>query len=322
MKRILKQISFLVIVFATVSISFAQVKFETKLSKKKLGINERLRVDFEMDKDGDNFNPPSFSDFTVIGGPNTSVSNTWLNGKRSYKKTYTYFLAPKKRGTFTLKQATIEIDGNVYKTIPVKVTVTKAVNKPKDGNNADYVASETVHLVAEISNANPYLNEALTVVYKLYVAPTTGVSNWREVDNPRYNDFWSQDIEVKALKQENGTYKGEDYRFVVLKRTVLYPQKTGKLEIEPLSLDITVEVPTNRRDLFGSRIMSQVHKIVSAGSRTINVKPLPEQGKPADFTGAVGDFDFKVSTSKSQLNATESLQLKIEVTGKGNFKIV
>ena len=318
--KFLKHITLLLIILAT-SIATAQVKFEVKVSKKKLGINERLRVDFEMNKDGDNFNPPGFDNFTVVGGPNQSVSNSWINGQRSYTKTYSYFLSPKKRGTFTINQATIEIDGQTYKTSPVNITVTSAVSQPTDGNNAEYIASENIHLVAEVSNSTPYLNEAITVVYKLYVSPNTGVSNWREIDNPRYNDFWSQNIDIKGLKVQNGTYKGEDYRYVVLRRTVLYPQKTGKLNIEPLSLDITVDVPTNRRDIFGGRLMTQVHKTVSAGNRTINVKPLPELGKPKDFTGAVGDFEFKVTTSKTELNATESLQAKVEVSGNGNLKL-
>ena len=102
---------------------------------------------------------------------------------------------------------------------------------------------------------------------------------------------------------------------MVLRKTVLYPQKSGKLEIEPLSLDISVEVPTNRRDIFGGRLMTQVQKRVSAGSKSIQVKALPEEGKPADFSGAVGDFNFKLSTSKTHLNATESLQARVEVTG-------
>ncbi|PNQ74902.1 BatD protein [Hanstruepera neustonica] len=313
---------FLVLMLLLVtSVTSAQVTFEAKVSKKKLGINERLRVDFEMNKDGDNFNPPDFANFMVVGGPNQSVSNSWINGKRSYSKTYSYFLAPKRQGTFTITQATIEIEGEVYKTTPIQITVTAAVDKPKDGNNADYIASENIHLVAEVSKTNPYLNEAITVVYKLYVSPNTGVSNWREIDNPKYSDFWSQNIDIKGLKVQNGTYRGEDYRYVVLRKTVLYPQKTGKLEIEPLSLDITVDVPTNRRDIFGARLMNQVHKTVSAGNRTINVKPLPEKGKPADFTGAVGDFYFKVTTSKYELNASESLQAKVEVSGKGNLKL-
>jgi hypothetical protein len=318
--KILKYISILLIVLTT-SIVSSQVKFEAKVSKKKLGINERLRIDFEMNQDGDNFNPPNFFGFTVIGGPNQSVSNSWLNGVRSYKKTYSYFLAPKKQGTFTIKQATISIEGETYKTLPIKIVVTSAVKHPNDPNNPNYIASENIHLVAEISKTNPYLNEAITVVYKLYVSPNTGVDNWREIDSPRYNDFWSQNIDMQGQKVLNGTYKGEDYRYLILRRTVLYPQKTGKLNIAPLSLDITVQVPTNRRDIFGSRLMTRVHKTVSAGNKTINVRPLPETGKPVDFTGAVGDFSFKVITSKTELDASESLQVKVEVRGKGNLKL-
>jgi len=317
----MKKAYIIVLLLFASQLTFAQITFETKVSKNKLGVNERLRVDFEMNKDGDNFNPPDFQNFTVVGGPNTSVSNSWVNGVRSYKKTYSYFLAPKKQGNFSIKQATIEIDGEIYKTQVVNVTITAAVDRPNDPNNVDYIADENIHLVAEVSKTNPYLNEAITVVYKLYVSPNTGVSNWREINTPRFNDFWSQNIDIKGLKVLNGTYKGEDYRYVVLRKTVLYPQKTGKLDIEPLSLDITVDVPTNRRDIFGGRLMTQAHKTVSAGNRSINVKPLPEKGKPIDFTGAVGSFDFTVTTSKKELKATESLLAKIEVQGNGNLKL-
>ena len=316
----LKHITILLLILTSGVLS-AQVKFEAKVSKKKLGINERLRVDFEMNKDGDNFNAPNFENFKIVAGPNQSVSTSWINGKRSYKKTYSFFLAPKKRGNFTIKQATIVVNDQVYKTSPIKVTVTKAVDKPKDGNNADYIASENIHLVASVSNSKPYLNQAITVEYRLYVSPNTGVSNWREIDNPKFDGFWSQNTSGKGQKIKNGTYKGEDYRYVTLHRSTLYPQKTGKLDIEPLSLDVTVDVPTNRRDIFGGRLMTQVHKTVSAGKRTINVKPLLEEGKPLDFTGAVGEFQFNLSTSKTELNATESLQAKLEVSGKGNLKL-
>jgi len=299
----------------------AQVSFEAKVSKKRLGINERLRIDFTMNTDGDNFEPPSFKNFTVVGGPSQSINNSWINGTRSFSKSYSYFLAPKKRGEFTIGQATIEIEGKIYKTVPVKITVTAAIDKPKDPNDPNYIASEKIHLVAEISNGNPYLNEAITVVYKLYVAQNTGVRNWREIDNPRYSDFWSQNIDVKGINIQQGTYKGEDYRYVVLRKTVLYPQKTGKLSIEPLSLDVTVEVPSNRRDVFGRSFMSTVNRTVSSKNRTLDVKPLPESGKPENFSGAVGDFDFKVTTNKQTLNATEALELKVTASGKGNLKL-
>ena len=299
----------------------SQVSFDAKVSKKQLGINERLRVDFTMNTDGDNFEPPSFENFTVVGGPSQSINNSWINGVRSFSKSYSYFLAPKKRGEFTIGQATIEIEGKTYKTLPVKITVTAAIDKPKDPNDPNYIASEKIHLVAEISNGNPYLNEAITVVYKLYVAQNTGVRNWREIDNPRYNDFWSQNIDVKGIDIKQGTYNGEDYRYVILRKTVLYPQKTGKLTIEPLSLDITVEVPSNKRDVFGRSFMSTVNRTVASKNKVINVKPLPESGKPESFSGAVGSFDFKMATNKQSLNATEALELKVSVSGKGNLKL-
>ncbi|RMA66136.1 BatD family protein [Ulvibacter antarcticus] len=301
----------------------AQVNFDAKVSKKRLGINERLRIDFEMNQDGDNFNPPDFDGFRVVGGPNQSVSNSWINGKRSYSKTYSYFLSPQKRGKLRIAQATIEIEGQTYKTLPMDVEVTAAVEVPKDGNNAEYVASENVHLVAEVSNANPYLNEAITVVYKMYVSHDVSItSNWREIDTPKYSDFWSQNIDNQgSFKIYEGKYDGQDYRYVILRTTVLYPQKTGKLDIEPLTLDVPIDVPGNRRDLFGRRLTTRVNKTISAGNRTINVKPLPVDGKPVDFAGAVGSFQFKVGTNKTVLDANEALELTTTVSGTGNLKL-
>jgi hypothetical protein len=297
------------------------VQFEAKVSKSELGVNERLRIEFTMNKDGDNFVPPSFDGFQVLMGPNQSVSHSWVNGKRSFSKTYSYILDPQAKGTFTIKQAEVEIDGSIYKTTPITITVSEAVNDPNAPPSATEIAGDNLHLVAEVSNANPYLNEAISVVYKLYVSPRINVSNFVPKANPTYNNFWSQDIRVSRYQVETGLYKGEQYRYVILKKTVLYPQKTGKLEIEPLALDVTVDVPTNRRDIFGGRLYNQINKTVTAGKRTITVKALPENGKPAGFTGAVGQFTFDVVTTKSDLKANESLTAKLQVSGTGNLKL-
>jgi hypothetical protein len=297
------------------------VTFEMKLSKNKLGINERLRVDFEMNRDGDNFVPPDFEGFKVLMGPSQSISSSWINGVRSYSKTYSYTLSPTARGKFTINQATIVIEGETYKSLPGGVEVTAAVDKPSDQMTVDDIADENLHLVAEVSKSDPYLNEAISVVYKLYVSPSITVSNFRPLDNPKYNNFWSQDMPFSKYNIQSGSYQGKSYRYVVLKRVVLYPQKSGELEIEPLSLDVTLDVPTNRRDFFGGQIYSQTNKTVSAGRRIINVMPLPAAGRPAGFSGAVGKFDFEVSASKNNLKASESLQARVEVSGKGNLKL-
>ena len=312
---------FIYVLIFSFNLLAGQVSFDAKVSKKTLGINERLQIDFSMNEDGDNFIPPSFENFKVVGGPSQSISNSWINGERTYSKTYTYFLAPKKRGSFNIGQASIEVKDVIYKTSPIKIDVTAAVDIPKDPNAPEYLASKSIDLVAEISKTNPYLNEAISVVYKLYIAENTGIRNWNEIDKPRYNDFWSQNIDVKELKVQEGIYKGENYRYVVLKKTILYPQKTGELSLEPLTLDVSVEVPSNRRDIFGRRAMTTVNRTVTAGKRNIKVKPLPQQGRPEDFSGAVGDFNFKVESSKKTLIVSEAFNLKLEVSGRGNLML-
>ena len=299
----------------------AQVQFEAKVSKQTLGLNERLRIDFTMNDDGDNFTPPNFEGFKIIAGPSQQVSQSWVNGKSSFNKTYSYFLLPTQKGSLVIRQASIDIRGQIYKTSPIKITVTAAVDQPRDPNDSQVSADDSLHLVAEISNTNPYINEPITVVYKIYFSYNIGITNWRELDKPKYNDFWSQNIDIKQLVAEEGKYNGEKYRFVTLRKTVLYPQKSGKLVIEPLSLDVDVQLPSNRRNIFGQVLLVEDHKRVSAGAKTISVKALPESGKPADFSGAVGRFVFKVTPSKTNLKSGESLDLDVSVSGTGNLKL-
>ncbi len=299
----------------------AQVQFEAKVSKTTLGLNERLRIDFTMNADGDNFSPPNFEGFRVVGGPFQQMSQQWVNGRGSFTKAYSYILLPSQKGTLVIRQASIEINGQIYKTTPLKINVTAAVEVPKDPNDTQVAVDNELHLVAETSKVNPYINEPITVVYKLYFSNNIGISNFRELGKPKYNDFWSQNIDIKQLVAEEGMYNGQHYRCVVLRKTVLYPQKSGKLTIEPLSLDIDVQVPTNRRNIFGQVLMTEDHKRVSAGAKTIGVKPLPEKGKPIDFSGAVGKFSFSAIPTKTTLKHGESLDLIVKVVGNGNMKL-
>ena len=313
---------YLILVLISFQTLLAQVQFEARVSKNTLGLNERLRIDFVMNMDGDNFTQPTFEGFRVIAGPSQQVSQSWVNGKSSFEKVYSYYLLPNQKGNLIIKQATIEYNGQIYKTSPIKITVTNAVQEARDPNDvAQISADDNIHLVADISKTNPYINEPITVVYKLYFDFNIGIRNSRELDKPKYNDFWSQNIEIKQLVAEEGMFQGKRCAVVVLKKIVLYPQKSGKLVIEPLSLDLDLELPTNRRDMFGRVVVTSGNKRVSAGAKTIAVKALPEAGKPADFSGAVGKFDFKVSPSKTNLKNGESLDLVVSVTGSGNMKL-
>ena len=308
--------------FLSSTLSIAQVEFTANASRTRIAVNERLRIEFKMNVDGDNFTPPNFVGFQVVAGPSQAVSQSWINGKSTMSKSYTYVLKPNKTGKVTIQQGVMTYQGNEYKTIPQVINVTGAVETPKDPDDQSISVEDSIHLVAEVSNANPYLNEAIRVVYKIYVSNQTGVSGWNELESPKYRDFWSQNIDNRNRQAQNGTYQGEPYRYLVLREAILYPQKTGKLEIEPLTLDVQVQIPTNRRDFFGRPYMTTTNRTVSAGKREINVKNLPAAGRPASFIGAVGDFDFKVETDRAQLDAGESLTASISVSGSGNLKLM
>lgn len=316
----MKRIAYIIFLLIT-QFSFAQVEFSAKLSRTKIGLNENVRVEFAMNADGDNFQLPAFENFRVIGGPYQQVSTSIINGKRSYNRSFGYNLQPTKKGVLTIGSASISINGQIYKTEPIELTVTDAVQRPNDTTEQLIEPDESVHLVAQISNLNPYLNEPITVLYKLYFKEGLGIRNFTATDNPEYNDFWSHNIDNKDYEAVSETYKGETYSSVIVKKVVLYPQKSGRLSLAPLSMNLALEVPTNRRDFFGRRVYSSTNAKVSTGTTSITVKDLPENGKPEDFSGAVGSFDFKVSTNKTAVRQGETIEMDVVISGKGNLEL-
>ena len=314
-----KKILILFLTLNTLILS-SQVKFDVSVSKSKLGLNERLRVDFVMNQNGDNFSPPKFENFQIIGGPNQSIKTSYVNGERSFSKTYSYFLKPLKKGTLQISQASIEIDNETYKSLPIEVTITDSVKQPSDAVT-QYYNDDDIELRALISKGSPFLNEPITVVYKLYYKAPINISDARETETPKFKDFWSQTIKIPQLKVQREVYKGQNYNVVEWRKVVLYPQRVGELEISPLSLNLVLDVPTDKRDFFGNVIYDQTSQLISTGMRRINVKNLPNQGKPDSFTGAVGEFEFDVILNKNSLRATESFQAELKVKGSGNLKL-
>ena len=252
----------------SLSLVAQEATLKTTISKNKLGVNQRLRVEFSIDKQGgDNFTPPNFNNFKVVGGPSQSVSQSWINGKVSFTQSYTYIIQPKTKGELSIGSASIKIGGKTIKSDPVKIIVLDAVEIPKNPNDPNYIAQQNIHLVAEISKSKPYVGEA-----------------------PKYNGFWSQDIKINGFPVKMGKYNGENYRYIVLQKALLIPTKTGKLSIEPMKMDIVIGVPSGRSDFFGNAITRNVRREFASAKKIINPLSLPLEGKPANFSGAVGDF--------------------------------
>lgn len=320
MKTLIKHISLFALILNS-SLIIAQVNFEATLSKKKLGLNERLRIDFVMNKNGDNFTPPNFENFQIIGGPNQSIKTSYLNGEQSFSKTFSYFLKPLKKGKLVIYQATVTIDGQEYKSLPVEVNVTNSVKGANSNSDDEYFDDDNIELIASVSKSSPYINEPITIVYKLYYKSPINVSNANESEAPKYKDFFTQNIKIPQLKVNRETYKGQIYNVVDWRKVVLYPQRDGNLEISPLSLNLVLDFPTNKRDFFGNIIYDQASKIITTGSKIITVRKLPDNGKPKNFSGAVGQFEFDIILNKNSLKASESFQAKVKVTGQGNLKL-
>jgi len=316
---LVKKILILFLAFSSFVLS-AQVNFEATVSKSKLALNERLRIDFVMNQNGDNFSPPEFENFQIIGGPNQSIKTSYVNGERKFSKTYSYFLKPLKKGKLKINQASIEIDGEIYKSLQIEVLITDSVKQPSD-SITQYYNDDDIELRALISKGSPYLNEPITVVYKLYYKAPINISDARETETPNFKDFWSQIIKIPQLKVKREIYKGQNYNVVEWRKVVLYPQKVGELEISPLSLNLVLDVPTDKRDFFGNVIYDQTSQMISTGMRRIIVKDLPQLGKPDSFSGAVGNFEFDVILNKNSLRATESFQAELKVKGNGNLKL-
>jgi len=301
-----------------------EVSFKTTVSKTRMGLNERLQISFTIDKQGgDNFKPPSFEGFKVLAGPMPAVSSANFNGQKFFKMTYTYIIQPKRKGQLTISSASMEYEGFTLKTSPVKITVTKAIEIPTDPNDPQYIASQNIHLIAEVSNSNPYVGETISIIYKIFVDVTkVEVRNFQPSKEPIYNGFLHQNVTIKKALPKEGSFQGKHHRYAIVKKVILTPQKSGKLTITPLEMEIGVAVPTGRRNIVGRLITRSISYTASTGSRTVEVKPLPIENQPEDFAGAVGEFDFEITTNKIKLKANEAAQIKVEVIGKGNLKMI
>ncbi|PWG05984.1 BatD family protein [Polaribacter aquimarinus] len=312
----------IIITLLTVSVVAQEAELTAKVSKNKLGVNQRLRIEFSINKQGgDHFSPPDFKNFKVVGGPSQSVSQSWINGKVSFSQSYTYIIQPKRKGEVNIGAASIKIGGKTIKSKPIKVIVLDAVELPKNPNDPNYIAQQNIHLVAEISKSRPYVGEGIYVEYRLYVSENINVYDYGVSEAPKYSGFWNQDIKMNGFPVKMGKYNGEDYRYVVMQKALLIPTKTGNLVLDPMKMDIVIGVPTGRADFFGNVITRNIRKEFSSAKKVIRPKSLPLEGKPENFTGAVGDFNFAVTLSKDILKSNESSQIKVGVTGKGNLKL-
>ncbi|MEI6750614.1 MAG: BatD family protein, partial [Bacteroidota bacterium] len=307
---------------------------------------EQFRLTYTLNTEGSNFIGPAIQNFSMLAGPSQSSSSSvqYINGRVMQSSTisFTFILQAIQPGTYTLSGASVVVNGKKIQSNPVTIKVVKgnssspqgnSNNTPEAGANLD---GNDLFLKAVPSKSNPLQGEQITVTYKLYTRVPVSLNGIDKI--PSYEGFWSQDLikDKDKYAQYNETINGQKYMVAEIRKVALFPQKGGKLLIDPLQIDIVAQLQTKKKrnsfndpffdnffndSFFGSSVQN-VKKTLRSNSVTVNVKPLPAQVRPADFSGAVGSFELKPSIDRKELKANEALTLRLNISGKGNLNLI
>ena len=331
------KIAFLFYLFLFSSITFAQ-SFVATVDNNKVAENDRFQLEFTFEGKNlnglKNFNPPSLKDFRVLSGPNQSTSMQIINGVSSSSLTLSYILMPNTTGSFTIGSASILSEGQTYTTSPIKITVVKGSQKPKDENNSSGVSNqeiaENLFIRASIDKNKVYQGEQVTITYKLYTR--LNIAAQMSVDKlPQYQGFWAEELETaRNISFGNEVIDGKQYKVGLLKRVALFPSQSGKLEVTPFELTIPIQIQKKKNpnnvwdDFFGDPFGRSEIVEYPAKSNTLKVDviPLPDNNKPTSFRGAVGNFNFSASIDKQKTKTNEPITLKFDISGTGNLKLL
>ncbi|MCI5057000.1 MAG: BatD family protein [Flavobacteriales bacterium] len=319
----------LVLFFIGLPFGFGQTtSFKTKLSKNSVSTGERFEVIFELNSNGGNFKPPSLKGFKILSGPNKSTSIQMINGQVSSKLTYSYVLMAAEVGELTIGAASIKVGAQELKTEPVTLTVTKGsavkpsnTNTGQNSNNKPDIA-DNLFIKLFVNKSKAFTGEQITATYKIYTRLSI-VDN--EVNTlPSFNGFWTQDVDLPqhtALRNE--VLNGVPYQVATIKKVILFPQRSGKLKVDPMSLDVVVRIPqrSSSRNIFDQFFgrYKDVKYTISSNAQTINVKALPSNA-PEAFDGAVGNYSFSAVIDKNEIETNDAINLKLTLSGQGNIK--
>jgi len=294
---------------------------------------------------------PSFKGFTVLAGPSRSMSSQIINGQISSSLSFIYILSADLEGTFTIEPAKITVDGNVLTSNPITIKVVKGGQKPSGqgkeksqektlSQQADEIIRNNLFIRLNVDKTQAYLGETIVATYKLYVHPDLNIVNISVPKMPSFNGFWTQDFGIKELKFSTEVVNGVTFKVADLKQVVLIPQQTGTLTIDPMEIDFVVRLLVKQQqkkryrdpfdmlfddpffnDPFFSNRYRDFPFTVRSKPIQIKVLGLPSP-QPADFHGGVGSMQLKASLDKDHLKTGEVATLRLEISGKGNLKLL
>ena len=340
----MKRILLILLIFSNVCVTFAQsVEFKASAPAQVI-IGRPFQLSYSVNQRAKDLRAPEFTDFDYVAGPYTSQSSStsFVNGKRtsSFQMTYTYTLLASKEGSFTIPPATIKVDGEQYTSNGVRITVLPA-DEPAQTNvnrqshtagttasqqhESQTISSENIFMRTLVSKTKVHEQEAILLTYKLYFAGVDVAQLTNNTRLPEFKGFLKQELEMSEIQTELEHYNGRNYQTAVLYRTLLFPQRSGDIVIDPAQFEALLRVQNRAQvrsifdDFFNS--YTTVTKALQSPGITINVSALPA-GKPLGFCGGVGQFNISSSISSTELQANEAVTLTVTIQGAGNMKLL
>ena len=312
-----------------------------------VAVGDQFRLGFTLNERGTDLQLPDLSNFDVLMGPSTSQSSSIqiINGKTTQSSSYSYIfiLRAKKEGKFTIRPASIKVDGKTYESNELTIQVVKGQPQPAAGqsssgqqssgqqNNqeqaeapAGAISKDNLFVRVAVDKTNVSKGEQLLSVVKLYISQSVPLNGFDEVKLPSYEGFWTKDIDVPT--QVNFTrevYNGKIYQVGILKKTILFPQQTGTIRIDPFEITCLVRQRVRQQQGFFDDFFDNYRVVkakVVSDPVSINVRDLPNQ--PANFSGAVGNFSINSSIDKTSVKSNEAVTLKLTVNGSGNLTLI
>ncbi len=341
MKKIL---SILVFIGIALSVFAEDVVFKAQAPKQVI-VGRPFQISYTVNHRCRDLQAPEFTDFDVLSGPysSTSSSTSFTNGHMtsSYEQTYTYMLMARKAGSFTIGPASVKVSGDHVQSNGLRIEVlpedqqTTQSQPTSQGrglggqtsqsSQTSQTSSENIFVRTIATKTRVHEQEALMISYKLYFANVDVAQLTNNIKIPEFTGFLKQDLEQGEIQTELEHYNGRNYQTAVLYRTILYPQHSGDIAIDPAHFEVILRVQTQQRvrsifdDFFGS--YTNVTKALTAPGVTIHVASLPS-GKPAGFSGGVGKFSMTPSISQTEIQANEAVTIKLDISGSGNMKLI
>ncbi len=298
----------------------------------EIGDQDQLQLTVEVSGEGSRkiktIALPSLKNLRVVAGPSVSTRFQWINGVSSSSKSFTYVLIPEKVGEAVIPSISVKLEGSIYKTQPIKITVVKGTRKRKIEKERPFFpdvferrrdresVEAEITVKAEVDKQKVFQGEQLELSYKAYSTNLIIDIDAREM--PSYEGFWVEDLNVDPnprVVQKNGK-RYYEYTFI---RKLLFPSTPGNKTIEPLTFAISIR--ERSRDFFEDFLGSNVRKVYRRTEPiSVNILPLPEKGKPEDFNGAVGDFHVNVEMDKEECSVNDAISVKVTIEGYGNLK--